>query len=669
MGRNTLIITFANHADKNRVESGRPWLFDGPMFVMNAFDGYTPLSKITFNAALWVQFHNLPLVGMSRECGSKRGSSLGVVEEVECRRIIHEEVGCQITDAMEVDNKQFGSWLRADSGGRKADREARAREFTNLVQGTMSVCQYAARFAELSRFASYLIPDEEKKTRKFEEELVHKAMLVEQNLNRSAELQEQRKRAAPQGFSNLDQRPRKKRNEGSSSKNNRRPNQPQNSRPNNQGNNQQRTVPARVFALTPGEAEDKNDVITGIIPLFLNKATVLFDSGATHSIISMDYVKFCPVDADEMHYNLRVSPSANDIVTCNKIILKCPITISGKEISANLIVFPMTGFDVDKLLRNGCQGFLAFVVDETREELELEEIPIVREYPEVFPEDLSGLPPKQEIEFAIELAPGTTPFSKAPYQMAPSELAELKEQLQDLLDKVVFIDDILIYSKSKAEHEDHLRQVLGTLRNKKLFAKLKKFSKEGISVDPGKIEAIVNWTQPTNVHEVRSFLGLAGYYRRFINNFSKIEVSLTALTRKNNKYEWTKNHGKVIAYASRQLKTYEQNYPTHDLELAAVVFALKIWRYYLYAERCEIYPDQKSLKYFFTQKELNMRQRRWLELVKDYDCNINYHQGKANVVVDALSRKPMGPAVATLTSQPHLIMDLERAAIEVVTGD
>ena len=97
--------------------------------------------------------------------------------------------------------------------------------------------------------------------------------------------------------------------------------------------------------------------------------------------------------------------------------------------------------------------------------------------------------------------------------------------------------------------------------------------------------------------------------------------------------------GKVVAYASRQLKTHERNYPTHDLELAAVVFALKIWRHYLYGERCYIYTDHKSLKYLLTQKELNLRQRRWVELLKDYDCVIDYHPGKANVVVDALSRK------------------------------
>ena len=98
---------------------------------------------------------------------------------------------------------------------------------------------------------------------------------------------------------------------------------------------------------------------------------------------------------------------------------------------------------------------------------------------------------------------------------------------------------------------------------------------------------------------------------------------------------------KVVAYASRQLKPCEQNYPTHDLELASVVFALKIWRRYLYGEKCKIYTYHKSLKYLLMQKELNLRQRRWLELFKDYDCIIDYHPGKANVVSDALSRKEM----------------------------
>ncbi|GJW27648.1 putative reverse transcriptase domain-containing protein [Tanacetum coccineum] len=212
------------------------------------------------------------------------------------------------------------------------------------------------------------------------------------------------------------------------------------------------------------------------------------------------------------------------------------------------------------------------------------------------------------------------------------------------LDKfvIVFIDDILIYSKSKEEHEVHLKLVLELLKKEKLFA--------------NKIESVKNW---------------------------KVAKPLTSLTQKNQKYEWGKEQeeafhtlkdnlcnapilslpegsedfvvycdasnqgfgcvlmqrGKVISYASRKLKIHEKNYTTHDLELGAVVFALKIWRHYLYGTKSIIYTDHKSLHHIFDQKELNMRQRRWIELFSDYDCEIHYHPGKANVVADAFSRK------------------------------
>ncbi|GKC24770.1 putative reverse transcriptase domain-containing protein [Tanacetum coccineum] len=262
---------------------------------------------------------------------------------------------------------------------------------------------------------------------------------------------------------------------------------------------------------------------------------------------------------------------------------------------------------------------------------------------------------------------------------------------------IVFIDDILAYSKSKEEHEVHLKLVLELLRKEKLYAKFSKcefwlqevhflghvVNQSGIHVDPSKIEAVKNWKAPTTPSEVRSFLGLAGYYRRFIANFSKIAKPLTSLTQKNQKYEWgekeeeafqtLKNNlcdapilslpdgiedfvvycdasnqglgcvlmqrGKVITYASRQLKIHEKNYTTHELELGAVVFALKTWRHYLYGTNSVIYTDHKSLQHIFDQKELNMRQRRLIELFSDYECEIRYHHGKANVVADALSRK------------------------------
>ncbi|KAI3757723.1 hypothetical protein L6452_05266 [Arctium lappa] len=260
---------------------------------------------------------------------------------------------------------------------------------------------------------------------------------------------------------------------------------------------------------------------------------------------------------------------------------------------------------------------------------------------------------------------------------APAVFMDLMNRVcRPFLDKsvIVFIDDILIYSKDESEHGKHLREVqfLGHV-----------VSKDDVKVDPAKIEAMMSWEPPTNPTEIRSFLGLAGYYRRFIQDFSKIAAPLTSLTRKNVKFLWTDaqeqtfqtlkrklceapilslpegsedfvvfsdtskmglgcvlmQRGKVIAYASRQLKDHEKNYPTHDLELAAVVFALKLWRHYLYGTKCTLFTDHKSLKYIFDQKELNMQQSRWLELLKDYDYDLLYHPGKANVVANALSRR------------------------------
>ncbi|KAK1641824.1 hypothetical protein QYE76_059629 [Lolium multiflorum] len=240
---------------------------------------------------------------------------------------------------------------------------------------------------------------------------------------------------------------------------------------------------------------------------------------------------------------------------------------------------------------------------------------------------------------------------------APAYFMNLMNKIfMNFLDKfvVVFIDDILVYSKSEEEHEQHLEIVLETLRQHKLYAKFSKcefwleevgflghiLSAGGIAVDPAKIKTVMEWQAPTTQTEVRAFLGLARYYRRFVEDIAKpfdvyCDASKTGLGCV------LMQEGKVVSYLSRQLKQHEQNYPTHDLELAAVVLALKVWRHYLMGNRCEIYSDHKSLKYIFTQKELNMRQRRWIELIKDYDMEIHYHPGKANVVADALIAEEM----------------------------
>ncbi|WVZ89965.1 LOW QUALITY PROTEIN: hypothetical protein U9M48_036310 [Paspalum notatum var. saurae] len=398
---------------------------------------------------------------------------------------------------------------------------------------------------------------------------------------------------------------------------------------------------------------------------------------------------------------------------------------------------------------------------------EIKKIPVVCEFPDVFPEELPGLPPDRNVEFSIELVLGTAPVYRRPYRMAPDKLKELKTQLQEQLDKgfirpssspwgcpalfvekdqggkrlcvdywplnavtvqnkyppphidilfdhglrvfskinlrsgyyqrkireedihktafstryglyeylvmsfgltnapsffmymmnsvfmneldkfvVVFIDDILIYSKNEEEHEEQCGFYSLGLENtnSKPSSASHILSEKGVAVDASK--------QPKTVTEIRSFLGLAGYYRRFIKDFSKTAKPMTSLTKKNAKYSWSLNceeafqslkrslttapvlaqpdvtkpfdvycdasgnglgcvlmqEGRVVAHASCQLRKHEANYPTHDLELAVVVHALKIWRHYLLGNTCHIYTDHKSLKYILTQPELNMRQ-------------------------------------------------------------
>jgi hypothetical protein len=295
------------------------------------------------------------------------------------------------------------------------------------------------------------------------------------------------------------------------------------------------------------------------------------------------------------------------------------------------------------------------------------------------------------------------------------------------LDKfvVVFIDDTLICSKSDSDHEKYLRLVLQKRRDNQLYAKYSKcefwigevpflghiISNGGILVDPAKVKKIVVWSIPTTVIEIRSFLGLAEYYQRFIEGSSKIAKPMTSLLEKGKEFKWDEKcqdsfdqlkkrlmsppvlimpdlqkgfdiycdacgqglgcvlmqEGHVIAYASRELRKQESNYPTHDLELATVVHALKIWRHYIMGNKCQVYMDHKSLKYIFTQKDLNLRQRRWLELIKDYDLEIHYHPGKANLVVDALSRKEHVHSAFVVQLPDELAKDFERLNLGIVT--
>jgi hypothetical protein len=327
-----------------------------------------------------------------------------------------------------------------------------------------------------------------------------------------------------------------------------------------------------------------------------------------------------------------------------------------------------------------------------------------------------------------------TRYGSYEYTVMPFRLTNALSYFMNMMNKVfmkfldkfvvVFIDDILIYSKSNKEHEKHFRLIMEKLREHKLYAKFSKcefwlnkvgflghiISNEGIAVDPSKVTAVTEWEPPKNMGEIHSFLGLAGYYRRLIENFSKIAKPMTELLKKEKKFVWTEacessfqelkkrlvsapvlcladlekefqvycdasqqglgsvllQGGRVAAYASRQLKKHETNYPTHDLELTSVVHALKTWRHYLMGKRCEVFTDHKSLKYIFTQKDLNMRQRRWLELIKDCDLSLQYHPSKANVVADALSRKVYVNCLSTEELPEDLCKCLKELSLEVV---
>jgi hypothetical protein len=442
----------------------------------------------------------------------------------------------------------------------------------------------------------------------------------------------------------------------------------------------------------------------------------------------------------------------------------------------------VSSLQLRKSMRKGCKLYAILALNEKGVAEGLEHLPVVKEFADVFPEELPGMPPERELEFTIDLKPGTEPIARTPYRMSTPELQELKMQLKELLDlglirpsvspwgapvifirkkdgswrlcidyrqlnkatiknqyplpriddlfdqmkgatvfsKIdlrseyhqlrikeddipktafktrfghyeftvlpfgltnapgvfmslmngvfreyldkfvqVFIDDILIYSRTTEEHDEHLRLVLQCLREHKLYGKLSKcsfyqsrihylghvISGEGIAVDPAKVEAIMEWPAPTNVTEVRSFMGLAGYYRRFVEGFSKIANPITELQKKNKKFVWTEKcaeafrrlkellttapilkvpdmdadflvctdaskeglggvlmqDGRVIAYISRKLRRHEENYATHDLELLAIVYALKVWRHYLIGRKFELKTDHCGLQHIFTQ--------------------------------------------------------------------
>ncbi|GJX67606.1 reverse transcriptase domain-containing protein [Tanacetum coccineum] len=504
----------------------------------------------------------------------------------------------------------------------------------------------------------------------------------------------------------------------------------------NQGNQ----VRGKAFMLGAEEARQDPNIMMGTFTLNDHYATTLFDSGADYSFVLTTLIPLLDIEPSDLGMDWLFDHKAE--IYCHEKVVRIPL-LDGK-------VLKVLGEKPEEKVRQ--------LMSVKTKEKKQEEIVIVRDFLEVFLNDLSGLPPVREIEFRIELIPGVMLVANSPYRLAPSELEELSGQLKELQDKgfirpssspwrasvlfvkkkdgsfrmcigyrelnkstiknryplpriddlfdqlqgsqyfskidlrsgyhqlrvheddipntafktryghfeftvmpfgltnapmlfmdlmnrvcrpyldkfvIVFIDDILVYSKTQEKHE-----FLGHVING-----------DGIHVDPSKIEAVENWNAPRTPSKVCSFLGLAGYYLRFIKNFPKIAKPLTVLTQKSRTFDWGEEHENAFQTLKDKLcnapvlalpdgsEDFVVYCDASGLGLGAVVFALKIWRHYLYGTKSVIYTDHKSLQHIFSQKELNMRQRHWIELFSDYDCEIRYHPGKANVVADALSRK------------------------------
>ncbi|GJT87368.1 putative reverse transcriptase domain-containing protein [Tanacetum coccineum] len=524
------------------------------------------------------------------------------------------------------------------------------------------------------------------------------------------------------------------------------------------------------------------------LPVTVHLVKVLFDSGADKSFISISLASKLKIPSITIDTFYDIEMADGNLVSTNTVIKGCTLTLLNQPFKIDLMPIKLGSFDVvigmdwlskyhakilydekvvhipingetliiqgdrsktqlnlisciktERYISRGCQVFMIQVMEKKSDEKKLEDIPVVKEFPDVFPEDLPGLPPVRQVEFQIDLIPGAAPVARTPYRLAPSEMQELSNQLQELTDRgfirpstspwgapvlfvkkkdgsfrmcidyrelnkltiknryplpriddlfdqlqgssvyskidlrsgyhqlrvreedipktafrtryghyefqvmpfgltnapavfmdlmnrvskpyldkfvIVFIDDILIYSHNEKEHANHLRIILELLRKEKLYAKFSKcdfwihivqflghlIDSQGLHVDPAKIEAVKNWTSPTTPTEVRQFLGLAGYYQRFI------EAPILALLEGNDDFivycdaslqglgAVLMQREKVNAYASRQLKTHEENYTTHDLELRSIIFALKIWRHYLYSTKCLKPKDALSRK-------------------------------------------------------------------------
>ncbi|GJT84109.1 putative reverse transcriptase domain-containing protein [Tanacetum coccineum] len=550
-----------------------------------------------------------------------------------------------------------------------------------------------------------------------------------------------------------------------------------------------REARGRAYMIKDAEPQGPN-AVTGTFLLNNRYASVLFDSGSDRSFVDTRFSSMLDIDPFKIDTSYEVELVDGRIVSTSTVLKGCTLNLVNQLFEIDLMPIELGTFNViigmdwlvkhdvvivcgekvvripygnktltvesdkgmsrlrviscikaRKYIERGCHLFLAHMTKKKPKEKRLEDVPVIRDFPKVFPDDLPGLPPPRQVEFQIDLVPRAEPVARAPYRLALSEMRELSKKLQELLEKgfirsslspwgapVLFVkkkdgsfrmcidyrelnkltvknhyplsriddlfdqlqgssvysyidqrsgyhqlrikeEDILVIAfrtryghfefqvmpfklkntpADEVEHGKHLKTILELLKNERLYAKFSKcdfwldsvqflshvINHNGVHVDPAKIEAIKNWAAPTTP---------------------------TELTQKDKKYEWSKEEDEAfqilkqklysapilalpegtedfVVYCDASLKGYGVVLMQWE-KLGAVVFALRLWRDYLYATKCVVFTDHKSLQYILNQKELNMRQRRWIELLSDYDCEIRYHPVNTNVMADFLSRK------------------------------
>ncbi|GJT94932.1 putative reverse transcriptase domain-containing protein [Tanacetum coccineum] len=413
-------------------------------------------------------------------------------------------------------------------------------------------------------------------------------------------------------------------------------------------------TPAKVYVVGNAGTNPDSNVVTGTFLLKDHHASILFDTGADRSFVSTTFSSLIDITPTTLDHYYAVELADGKIIRINTIIRVCTLNFLNHPFNINLMPLELGSFDViigmdwlsmyhaiidcaEKIVRH--HVFLAHVITKKTEdksgEKRLEDVPIVRDFPKVFSKDLSGLSPTREVEFQIDLMFDAAPVARVRYRLAPSEMKELSEQLRELSDKGFIRPN----SSPWGAPVLFVKKKDGSFRMCIDYQELNKLTVKNRYALP-RIDDLFDQLQGSSVYskiDLRS-----GYHQLRVR---EEDIPKTAFRTRYGHYEFQvmpfglTNTPAVFMDLMNQLKIHEKKYTTHDLELGAVVFALKIWRHYLYGTKCMVFTDHKSLQHILDQKELNMRQRRWLELLSDYDCEIRYHPRKANVVADALSRK------------------------------